>query len=82
MVLAPEPGRGTRLIPRSCSVRGRDVPSCSVVGCLCHRRSTRARLGLDAALPRVLELKAKVGEFGRGERSQNDDFDVIGNGAL
>jgi len=39
-------------------------------------------LGLDAALPRVLELKAKVGEFGRGERSQNDDFDVIGNGAL
>jgi hypothetical protein len=27
-------------------------------------------LGLDAALPHVMELKAKVGEFGRGERTR------------
>ena len=26
-------------------------------------------LGLDAALPRVLELEGQIGEFGRGERS-------------
>jgi hypothetical protein len=25
-------------------------------------------LGLDAALPAVLELESKIGEFGRGER--------------
>ena len=25
-------------------------------------------LGLDAALPRVLELEGQIGEFGRGER--------------
>ena len=25
-------------------------------------------LGLDAALPAVLELEGKIGEFGRGER--------------
>jgi Resolvase, N terminal domain len=32
-------------------------------------------LGLDAALPPVLELQSQIGEFGRGERSGNDDFD-------
>ena len=32
-------------------------------------------LGLDAALPPILELRSQIGEFGRGERSQNDDFD-------
>ena len=26
-------------------------------------------LGLDAALPRVFELRGSIGEFGRGERS-------------
>ena len=25
-------------------------------------------LGLDAALPAVIELESKIGEFGRGER--------------
>jgi hypothetical protein len=32
-------------------------------------------IGLDAAIPGVIELGLKVAEFGRGERSQNDDFD-------
>jgi hypothetical protein len=26
-------------------------------------------LGLDAALPRVFELRGSIGEFGRGERT-------------
>jgi len=34
-------------------------------------------LGLDAALPAVLELKPKVGGFGRGERSRPDGLRMI-----
>jgi hypothetical protein len=34
-------------------------------------------LGLDAALPPVLDLPSEIGEFGRGERSRNDDFDEL-----
>ena len=33
-----------------------------------HDLTTDADLGLDAALPRVIELTSKIGEFGRGER--------------
>ena len=29
-------------------------------------------LGLDAALPPVVELECKIGEFGRGERARAD----------
>ena|GEM_PF-2285562 len=31
-------------------------------------------LGLNAALPPVYELRASIGEFGRGERFQDIDF--------
>ena len=34
-------------------------------------------LGLAAALPAVFELSCSIAEFGRGERSQDDDFDEI-----
>jgi hypothetical protein len=37
-------------------------------------------LGLNAALPPVYELRASIGEFGRGERFQNIDFVLIGWG--
>lgn len=33
-------------------------------------------LGLNAALPAVLELESKIGEFGRGERSRPDTLRV------
>jgi hypothetical protein len=33
-------------------------------------------LGLNAALPPVYELRASIGEFGRGERSQPDTIRV------
>ena len=33
-------------------------------------------LGLDAALPAVIELESKIGEFGRGERSQTSSTDL------
>lgn len=32
---------------------------------------------LGAALPPVTELASQIGEFGRGERSQDDDFDEL-----
>ena len=35
-------------------------------------------LGLNAALPPVLELKGKVAEFGRGERLSPDRNDLLG----
>jgi hypothetical protein len=34
-------------------------------------------LGLNAALPPVYELRASIGEFGRGERFQDIDFVLI-----
>ena len=33
--------------------------------------------GLDAALPAVFELRGQIGEFGRGERSQARDNQLI-----
>ncbi len=37
-------------------------------------------LGLDAALPPVIELQSQIGEFGRGERrcaSKSDDRQMV-----
>jgi hypothetical protein len=33
-------------------------------------------LGLDAALPPILELRTQIGEFGRGERINADTFQL------
>jgi hypothetical protein len=35
-------------------------------------------LGLNAALPPVYELRASIGEFGRGERIRASDIDRPG----